>query len=56
MCVCVCVRACGSHVEKVVGEREEWRFRPAMVVEELKVEVRMLTESVRIVAWLVEVN
>ena len=45
-----CVYVFGSHVEEVVGEREEWRFRPARVMEELKVEVRKL-ESVRIVAW-----
>ena len=45
-----CVYVFGSHVEEVVGEREERRFRPARVMEELKVEVRKL-ESVRIVAW-----
>ena len=34
-----CVYVFGLHVEEVVGEREEWRFLPARVVEELKVEV-----------------
>ena len=46
-----CVYVFGLHVEEVVGEREEWRFLPARVVEELKVEVRKLMESARIVAW-----
>ena len=35
-----CVYAFGSHVEEVVGEREQWRFRPARVAEELQVDVR----------------
>ena len=37
--------------EEVAGEREEWRFRLAKAVEELKLEVWKVVESGRSVAW-----